>query len=127
MNALMARLARVWHSPRSLSRLGLALVVLAVVATGFGRRELANLAAEDSARSIRRFRLGAADVDVTPGVPWARVPAWLPGPAEQWAGSSIHSVAVHLASPALRPLRVDVQTSRARPREVLDLDGPGSS
>jgi GDSL-like Lipase/Acylhydrolase family len=124
---MMERMAHVWRDPRAMSRLGLALVLLAIVLTGYGRRELANLTAEDSARSIRRFLLGPADVEVTAGMPWAHMPAWLPGPAEQWAGGSIHSVAVHLVSPARRPLRLDVQTSRSRPREILDLETPESN
>jgi hypothetical protein len=120
------RVARVWRSPDAATRLAVALVLIATVVAGIGRREWFNLTPEDPARSIRRFLLGPADVAVTPGRPWARVPAWLPGPVDQWAGGSIHAVAIHLQQPTTRALRFEVRTGRARPRELQDFGLPPS-
>ena len=115
---------RPWRSSRAATRLGVGLVLLAIATVGIGRRELVDLPAEDSARSIRRFLLGPSNVDVTPGVPWARVPAWLPGRAEQWAGGSTHAIAVRVELPTPRALVLYVQTSSARPRALPDSPAP---
>ncbi len=117
-------MAHVWSSQHAASRLGIALVLIATAVTGIGRRELFNLTAEDPARSIRRFLLGPAEVEVRPGVPWAHVPAWLPGPADQWAGRSAHAIAIPVQLPTARALRLDVRTGRARPDAIRDFDIP---
>jgi hypothetical protein len=88
------------------------------VAATIGRHELLSLAPEDPDRSIRRFRLGATDVEVKPDAPWARVPAWLPGPADQWAGGTRHAIMVRLAPPPSQTLLLDVLTRRTRPYEL---------
>ena len=99
-------------------RLRVGLLLIAITAAGVGRQELFNLAAEDPARSVHRFATGAAEVEVTTQMPWSRVPAVLPGPADAWAGGSAHAVAVHVALQAPRDRLLYVQTSRARPPEL---------
>jgi len=107
-----------WGSPRTMRTLGVGLLFIAIAAAGVGRRELFDLAAEDPARSVRRFATGAAEVEVPTQLPWSRVPAVLPGPADAWAGGSAHAVAVRLGLPALRDRLLYVHTSRARPPEL---------
>jgi lysophospholipase L1-like esterase len=94
------------------------LLLIAIAAAGVGRQELFNLAAEDPARSVHRFATGAAEVEVATQLPWSRVPAVLPGPADAWAGGSAHAVAVHLALPVPRDRLLYVHTSRTRPAEL---------
>ena len=115
---------RMWRSPRVATRLGIALILVAVAAAGFGRRGLVDLAAEDPARSVRRFATGAAEVEVTAQMPWSRVPAVLPGPADAWAGGSPHGIALSLQLPAPRALLLYVQTRRTRPAEIPGLPAP---
>jgi lysophospholipase L1-like esterase len=96
------------------TRLGVALVVLAIAAATIAPRELFSLTAEDSDRSVRRFRLGPANVLVLPRAPWAQVPAWLPGPADQWAGGSSHAIVLSLDPPPPRALVLDIRTGRTK-------------
>jgi GDSL-like lipase/acylhydrolase family protein len=104
--------------PRSATRLTVVLILAGAVAATIGQRELFSLGAEDSARSVRRFVLGATDVTVKPDAPWARIPAWLPGPADQWAGGTRHAITVLLEPPAFRNLVLDIRTGRTRPFEL---------
>jgi lysophospholipase L1-like esterase len=115
------------RSAHAAGRLGAGLLLLGIAALGIGRRELVDLPAEDASRSVRRFLLGPADVDVTPGVPWARVPAWLPGRADQWAGGSTHAIVVRAEVPTPRALRLYVQTSSASPRALQDFPAPADA
>jgi hypothetical protein len=105
---------RVWRSPRAITRLGSALILVGLVAACIGRREVFDLRAEDPARSVRRFLGGAAEVEVTTQMPWSRVPAVLPGPADTWAGGSAHAIVMHPALPGRRALRLHIQSGRAR-------------
>jgi lysophospholipase L1-like esterase len=98
-----------------MTRLGVALILLAIAAAAFGRLDLFNLVAEEPARSIRRFATGAAEVEVTAQMPWSRVPAVLPGPADAWAGGTPHAIAVRLEVGAPRALALWIRTTHARP------------
>ena len=104
--------------PRTTRTLGIELLLIGIVAAGVGRRELFNLAAEEPARSVRRFATGAAEVEVTIQMPWSSVPAVLPGPADAWAGRSTHAVSVRLARLPPGDRLLHVHTSRARPPEL---------
>jgi hypothetical protein len=103
-----------WRSPRTMTRLGVALILMGLVAACIGHREVFDLRAEDSARSVPRFLAGAAEVEVTTQMPWSRVPAVLPGPADTWAGGSAHAIVMRPALSARRALRLHIQSGRAR-------------
>jgi hypothetical protein len=118
------RAVRAIGSPRSATRLAVVLILAGAVASAIGQRVLFSLAAEDSARSVRRFLLGATDVPVKPDAPWARIPAWLPGPADQWAGGTRHAITVLLEPPAARNLVLDIRTGRTRPFELEAFPAP---
>jgi lysophospholipase L1-like esterase len=122
--SLARRALTIWRSPQWATRLALALLLIGGIAAGVGRREILNLPAEPAERSVRRFSPGAAEPDVVPGGPWAHVPAVLPGPADQWAGSTPHALSVEVPAHAPRTLILDVQLERARPAVLTAVAAP---
>jgi hypothetical protein len=109
---------------RGAPRLGVGLLLVAVVATATGQGELFSLGVEDADRSVRRALLGMTDVSVDPDARWARIPAWLPGPADQWAGGTRHTITLRLPSEAPRDLALDVRVGRTRPWELHAFPAP---
>src|SRR5215471_18497886 len=109
---------------RGVTRLGAVFILVGIVATAIGQQELFNLSAEDSDRSVRGFTLGAVNVPVKPDALWARIPAWLPGPADQWAGGTSHSITVLFMPLAPRDLVLDIRTSRTPPVELAAFPAP---
>lgn len=93
---------RLSASPRLWGGAAVAFAFLAAAAAAAGRAVVFDLAAEDQARSMRRFTAGAREVEVDPRVPWARIPRLLPGPADAWAGAAPHAVRFRLGR---RPVR----------------------
>jgi hypothetical protein len=109
---------------RRATRLGVGLLLVAVVATAIGQRELFSLGIEDADRSVRRALLGMTDVFVDPDARWAHIPAWLPGPDDQWAGGTRHTITLRLPSQAPRDLALDVRVGRTRPWELHAFPAP---
>src|SRR5262249_38405433 len=56
--------------------------------------------------------------------PWGEVPAWLPGPADQWAGGSSHAIVLSLGPLRPRTLVLDVRTARTKPFELSPFPAP---
>ena len=109
---------------RRARRVGVGLLLIAVIAAATGQRERFSLGPEDAGRSVRRALLGMTDVPVKPDAPWARIPAWLPGPADSWAGGTRHTITVLVPPGAARDLALDVRTGRTRPYELHTFPAP---
>jgi lysophospholipase L1-like esterase len=112
------RMTGLWRSPRAVTRLGVALLLLGLAAACIGRRVLFDLRAEDPDRSVYRFASGAAEVEVTTQMPWSRVPAVLPGSADAWTSPSAHAVSMRVELARPRALLLYVQPGRVRLREL---------
>jgi hypothetical protein len=109
---------QLWRFPGSATQIAVGLVLVAIVAAGTGRQVVFDLAAENPARSVHRFASGAPEVEVTTQMPWSRVPAVLPGPADAWAGESAHAIIMRPPLSTPRTLLLHIHTRRTRPPEL---------
>lgn len=76
--------------------LALLCAALAVAVSGVDRRVVFDLRPAGYDQSVKAFASGTRDVEVDPRSPNATTPFILPGPADQWAGGTAHTLRLRL-------------------------------
>jgi hypothetical protein len=74
------------------------LALTAAVVAAFARLVVFDLQPEPYADSVHRFAAGPPEVEILPRSPWTSLPRILPGPADGWAGGTVHAVSFRLRS-----------------------------
>src|SRR5262245_34892870 len=97
------------------------LALVALVVSGLEREVVFHLTPEDPERSARRFASEGADIEIDPATPWAMLPRFVPGTADDRSGSRAHSVTIVLHPRARRPTRLRLCAASKRPTRLVVL------